>query len=148
MKLVMLGALVTAFCLQGCTLLGAGIGAAIDSAIPGPYEDRGSEHIEVRRGQNVIIGTRRGVRIAGRYVGTLGPTPESPELYLAVDAESGLTQVATSDVADIRVEVTGRGWLYGGIVGLAVDAALVVAVIVAMSDFYSKPLWSGSGGGW
>ncbi|MEI9937383.1 MAG: hypothetical protein WDO69_09160 [Pseudomonadota bacterium] len=121
--------------LSGCTLVGAGVGAGIDSLIPGPYEERPpTELVRLERDQRVIIMLRRGTRVNGRYRGTHGPTAADLECYLLVSADEGLVSVKSSDVSSVAVEVTGKGWLYGGLIGLAIDTVIVAAVIVALHD--------------
>jgi hypothetical protein len=118
---------------SSCTLVGAGIGAAIDSAIPGPYENRpGEEQWRLTAGDRVRLHLRDGTRVDGKYLGTAGPTPHDPEVYLRVDQEQ-VRMVAASEVRSVDVEVNGKGWLYGGSIGLLVDVTLVVVVCVAVS---------------
>jgi hypothetical protein len=65
---------------SGCTLLGAGIGAGIDAASPGPYEVRAAhDRKALAPGDQVVVGTRAGRRIEGKYRGHRGPTPADLE---------------------------------------------------------------------
>jgi len=61
--------------LPGCAFVGAGVGAGIDSLIPGPYEEQLSpELVRLERDERVLVALRNGTRVAGRYRGTLAPT--------------------------------------------------------------------------
>lgn len=134
--------------LPGCTLLGAGAGAGVDALTRGPYEERSPKLLELERGDRVRLVTRAGRRVEGRYAGTIGPSARDPEIYLVIDGEQELEPVASSDVRAVGVEVMGKGWLYGGLAGLAVDVALVVAVSVAVSnmEYGDADLWEGDSG--
>ena len=133
-----LAALVTSsVSLPGCTLLGAGVGAGIDSLIPGPYEERPpAELVRLERNERVIVILRKGTRVTGRYVGTHGPTAADLERYLLVSVGDDLASVKVSDVSSIAVEVTGKGWLYGGLMGLATDATVVVVSVIALNHMH------------
>jgi len=121
--------------LPGCTLAGAGIGAGIDSMIPGPYEERPAAGlVQLERDQRVLVVLRNGTRVAGRYRGTHGPTAADLDRYLVVSSEESLVGVKVSNVSSIAVEVTGKGWLYGGLIGLAADSAIVVVTAVALQN--------------
>jgi hypothetical protein len=135
--------------LSGCTLIGAGIGAGIDSATPGPYEERPpAERVRLERRERIIVHLRHGARVSGRYMGVHGPTRRDPESYLLVDTEARVRSLRTSDVCAISVEVSGKGWLYGGLIGVAIDATLVVATVVALQNMDWNGNWSnGSDGG-
>ena len=132
--------------LPGCTFVGAGVGAGVDSMIPGPYEERSpSQFVQLERDQRVLILLRNGKRVTGRYRGTHGPTPADLERYLLVSADEALFSVKTSEVSSIAVEVTGKGWLYGGLVGLAVDATVVVVSAIALHDMKFNGLGDSNG---
>ncbi|HTM46928.1 MAG TPA: hypothetical protein VL137_18355 [Polyangiaceae bacterium] len=127
--------------LPGCTFIGGGVGAGIDSLIPGPYENLPrTETVPLRRGERVRLVLVNGARVEGRYVGTEGPSATSPETRLRVKTSDGLARVRQSEVRTFGIEVTGNGWLYGGLVGLALD----VAVIVAISSMDFTPDYGGS----
>jgi hypothetical protein len=131
--LVLLAALgVTA---PGCTLAGAGAGAGIDSLLPGPYKERpAAELARLERDGRVVVALRDGTRVTGRYRGTHGPTAVDVERYLLVSADEKLVSVKTSEVSSIAVEVTGKGWLYGGLIGLAADIVIVTAAAIALNN--------------
>ncbi len=115
--------------LPGCTLLGAGIGAGIDSLTPGPYEERPpAELVRLERDERVVVVLRNGTRVTGRYRGTHGPTAADLDRYLLVSTHDSLVSMKVSDVSSMAVEVTGKGWLYGGLIGLLADVVVVVAV--------------------
>jgi hypothetical protein len=121
--------------LSGCTLVGAGIGAGIDSMIPGPYEVHAAEeHVVLSHGQRVDLGLRDGRHVKGRYVGVHGPTRSDPETYLLVEADAAVTSVPASELRVIGVEVTGNGWIYGGVIGLTIDVALVIATVIIVEN--------------
>jgi len=121
--------------LSGCTLIGAGVGAGIDSLIPGPYQERPpAELVRLERNERVVVLLRNGTRVTGRYLGTHGPTAADLDRYLLVNADKDLVSVRTSDVSSIAVEVTGKGWLYGGLIGLTADVVVVVLGVISMSN--------------
>ena len=133
--------------LSGCTLVGAGVGAGIDSATPGPYERRGaSEQLRLERRDRVIIHLRSAARVSGRYLGVHGPTPRDPESYLLVDTGSRVRSLRASEVCAVSVEVAGRGWLYGALIGAAIDTAIVVVTVVALENM-NWGGWSSQDGG-
>ena len=131
--------------LTGCTVAGASIGAGIDSLIPGPYEKRpATEFVRLERDEDVLVLLRNGTRVTGQYVGTHGPTAADLDRYLLVRTDEQLVTVEVSEVSSIAVEVTGKGWLYGGLIGFAADAAIVMATVVALHNLQTEPL-TGSG---
>jgi hypothetical protein len=121
--------------LSGCTLLGAGIGAGVDSALPGPYETAPPvRHRHIRYQDRVLVEQRDGRLTEGRYLGLRGSTATDPETYFLVEVDDRVEHVPMSDVRSVGVEVTGKGWLYGTLIGAAVDVAVVVAVIIAVRN--------------
>lgn len=134
-------ALVLGSAASGCTLVGAGAGASIDALTPGPYEDRGPlRSVQLSRGQRVVVATRGKGRVQGRYAGVHGPTLRDPERYLLLEADDELTSVPESEIEGVAVEVSGKGWLYGGLAGLAVDATLIVVAAVAIQQMELHPM--------
>ena len=141
--------------LPSCTLAGAGIGAGIDALIPGPYEERPpAALVRVERNERVIVVLRNGTSVTGRYLGTHGPTPADLERYVLVstDNPSGvpkgperLISVQLSELSAIAVEVTGKGWLYGGLIGLAADATLVLTTAYMLHNLKIQPFNDPSG---
>ncbi|HYP75595.1 MAG TPA: hypothetical protein VER12_06570 [Polyangiaceae bacterium] len=131
--------------LPGCTFVGGGVGSVVDSMTPGPYEERPpSQLLQLERDERVLILLRNGTRVAGLYRGTHGPTAADLERYLMVSADDdSLIGVKLSDVSSIAVEVTGKGWLYGGLAGLAVDTTVVVVSVIALHHMQMKPLGEG-----
>jgi hypothetical protein len=130
--------------LPGCTFVGAGVGAGVDSMIPGPYEERpASQLVQLERDERVLILLRNGKRVTGRYRGTHGPTAADLDRYLIVSADETLLGVKMSDVSSIAVEVTGKGWLYGGLAGLAADTTFVVVSAIALHDMKFNALGNG-----
>ncbi|HEY0466333.1 MAG TPA: hypothetical protein VGC79_19115 [Polyangiaceae bacterium] len=129
---------------SGCTLVGAGVGAGIDSLIPGPYEQRpAAELVRLERDERVLVVRRNGTRVSGRYRGTHGPTGADLERYLLISADDHLVSVKGSEVSSVAVEVTGKGWLYGGLIGLAAD--VVVIVVASQFDLYNTPSTTANG---
>jgi len=121
--------------LPGCTLVGAGVGAGIDSLIPGPYQERPSaELMRLERDQRVLVLLRDGTHVTGQYRGMHGPTSADLERYLLVSTADNLVSVRTSDVSSVAVEVMGKGWLYGGLIGLTADAVIIVAGFLTMQN--------------
>lgn len=132
----------------GCTLIGAGSGAVIDAAIPGPYDTRPvSAHVSFAPKDRIVVFRANGQRIEGRYLGALGPTPRDPDTYLIIDADPKPVFVSASDVKALGVEQSGKGWLYGGLIGLAVDATLVVVASIALSNMSMRGLTLGGESG-
>jgi hypothetical protein len=111
MRFEVLGTILFAASLSGCTFVGAGVGAGVDSLIPGPYEERAMQDIRLSRGQKVIFVSAGGKQVNGRYIGTLAPTPRDPQLYVILDVEGELAQIPMSDIASVRIEVPGKPWL-------------------------------------
>ena len=120
---------------SGCTLVGLGVGAAIDSALPGPYESRSpGQLLQIKPRDRAVFWLGNGRRVEGRYLGSFGPTARDPETYLIVDDASPPSIVRSSDVRGVGVEITGKGWLYGGIIGLSIDASLAIVALVAVHN--------------
>ena len=122
--------------LAGCTLVGAGIGAGVDAMIPGPYEAHSSEErFHLESGKRVDLGLRDGKRVRGRYLGTHGPTRSDPETYLLVGVDDGVESVPASELRVVGIEVAGKGWIYGGLIGLAIDVAVIVTLAVFVATY-------------
>jgi hypothetical protein len=118
---------VATIALPSCTLLGASLGAAVDSQQPGPYEEHPrAQLVRLERDQDVLFVLRNGLSVAGRFRGVHGPTAADLERYLILTTDEGLMSVKESEVSSIGVEVVGKGWLYGALIGLAADATLVM----------------------
>jgi hypothetical protein len=123
--------------LPGCTLLGAGIGAGVDSAIPGPYEMHPvGERVPLNHGDRIRVVRNNGLSVEGKYLAFRGPSSEELDNSLLIEVGDAVVRLPCSDIETIGVEVTGKGWLYGGLVGLAVDVTLVVAVGIAMHNSF------------
>lgn len=141
-------ALVTSLSLatSGCTLVGAGVGAAVDAAIPGPYDTRPPEqHVRFAPKERIMVWRANGTRVAGRYVGAFGPTARDPETYLIVDAGERPAIIPVSDVKALGVERSGKGWVYGVLIGLAIDVTLVVAAVIAVNNMDFGRGWDTGG---
>ena len=139
-------ALLLTFTLPSCTFAGLGIGSGIDSLIPGPYEE-GPPTISaaLRPNQRVRLILNSGVRIEGRYLSMLGPTAQDPHTYLVLKLDDGFARIPSSDIKTLGIEVSGNGWVYGALVGFALD----IAIVVALLSYSSQPHnYGGWGGGW
>jgi hypothetical protein len=133
---------------NGCTLIGSGVGALVDSAIPGPYERRSPlEAVRVKPRDRIELWLGNGQHIEGRYLGSFGPSSRDPETYLIIEGSAQPTFVRSSDLRGLGVEVTGKGWLYGGIAGLAVDASLVIVAVIAANNMHLDQLSFGGNSG-
>lgn len=142
-----IGVLLCAASSNACTLIGLGTGAAID-AIPGPYDTRpANAHVSFAPKQRVMVWLANGERVEGRYLGAFGPNPRDPETYLIVDAGGTPKVLATSNIRALGVEQPGKGWLYGGVIGLAVDVTLVVMATIALSNMDMRGLKLGGDSG-
>jgi hypothetical protein len=131
---------------QACTLLGAGAGAVIDGLTPGPYAPAGAERT-VHRDDHVTIALRDGRRIEGLYLGTLRPTATELETYLLLEKGDQVQAVRASDVTEVGVEIAGKGWLYGALVGLAVDVLVIAIFAATYQGFdYSAADWDAKWG--
>jgi hypothetical protein len=120
--------------------LGAGVGASVDALIPGPYQAQTCS-LRPFEGDEVLLLLRNGARVEGDYVRTEAPTARDPETYVVVDTGDGEARVPESEIATFGLEVAGKGWLYGALIGLAVDVAVVITV-------YSVEPGSGGNGSW
>jgi hypothetical protein len=139
-------ALSLCFLCSGCTLIGAGTGAAVDAARPGPYEIHSpSASVRLERDDCVKLWLANGESIQGHYLGMHGPTPRDPESYLVIDEEPKPRLVPVSQVKTLGVEVSGKGWMYGALIGLAVDVMVLTAAIIAVSDDQWMGDWNMNG---
>ena len=67
-------------------------------------------------------------------MGVHGPTRSDPETYLLVEDDDAATSVPASELRVVGVEVAGKGWIYGAVIGLTIDVALVVATIIIVEN--------------
>ena len=135
MRMWLLVWLVIGWASSGCTLLGAGVGAGIDAASPGPYESKpvGSQ-LQLEHGDDIILLMDYGLRREGEFVGLHGPTKRDPEIYMLLEGGYGVQSVPLSDVRSIAVDASGNGWIYGGAIGLVADIVVVVVAAEAMAN--------------
>jgi hypothetical protein len=116
----------------------AGTGIVVNTAQEDRFEPK-PEDTALARGQKVILTDSSGARTRGRYVGTLPPTPQDQRLYYLVDRDSRGDVVAlpADTVSAVEVKSPPRGWLYGGLIGLALDAATLatISVMYPATDF-------------
>jgi hypothetical protein len=122
-----------------CTLLGLGTGAAVDGIV-GPRHVEGTFHeVEpLERGDFVRVATRSGYRTEGTYLGIRLPKPDDPEArFMVRDARENLIALRYSDVARVGVERPRKGWLYGTLVGAAIDVAVVVGILAVQPGYDS-----------
>ena len=140
---------------SSCTLLGLGVGAALGTR-EGPFESHTpAERHALTRGDRVRVHLRRGTRLDGTYAGTRRPATHAPEGYLlletratpdggdtdSVSSEPGsptagdtVQAVSVSEIRSIDIEVSGREWLYGGVIGLALDLTVATLVFVNIAQ--------------
>lgn len=129
--------------LCGCHLIGAGAGATIDTLIPGPFQPQTQCQITaLKLHEDVRLILNSGTRVQGAYLGLDGPSPTDPRRYVVLETDDGMARVAEHDIAVFGVEVNGKGWLYGGLIGLAVD----IVVLFVVLDRYGDNAHTGSGG--
>jgi len=115
--------------LQGCTALGAGIGAGIDRSTPGPYEEHAPDRVALKQGDWVMLVTRSGARSEGRFAGTVGPTASDPETYLVIERRDGQVRIPTSDLRSVGVDAPSNGWIVGASLGLAADVVIFLVLV-------------------
>jgi hypothetical protein len=144
----------TSALLQSCTLLGAGTGAIVDASTPGPYKfqpfpghgpsagEEVSASYALEKGDFVKLKLANGSVVEGRYAGLTGPTAQDPESYLVLNLDleyrrarpnGQMARFVASDIREVGVEVSGHGWVYGLLIGLALDVILVR--ILSTADF-------------
>jgi hypothetical protein len=130
----LLAALVTGTCLPSCTLVGLGVGSAVDAATDPVYEDHAlREFRPLWRGRPLRVTMKNGSRIEGDYFGARGPIPRDPETYLWVRMpDESVRALPYSDVNSIDVERPEAGWITGMTIGFALDVVggLVLAHVV------------------
>jgi hypothetical protein len=114
----------------GCTLIGFGIGAAVDASKK-PVVVPGEQVAGIAKGATVRIALKDGRRIKGKYLGLVpaeGSGPEGPTAIL-VDTGSGpAPPIKVADVAELRVSRKAQGKWIGAGVGAALDIAAVITV--------------------
>ena len=151
-RCLLLAAGVTAL-LPCCTLWGTAVGARIDVQTPGPYEFQpfqsasGSDpstdlsgRYDLKKGDRLQLRLANGTTLTGRYAGVEAPSATQPESHLRLESEREhrrdtptVTSIATSEIREIGVEVSGYGWAYGALAGLALDVA-VIAILLPHSQ--------------
>lgn len=134
--------------LPSCTVIGIGGGLLVDADIPGPYQFQpfqcpsGSDpsatlsgRYALAKGDRIELKLANGNTLSGRYAGVVGPSATDPESHVLVESEPGhrrdpvsVTSVATSQIREVGVEVTGYGWAKGMLIGLVVDVAFIAWV--------------------
>jgi hypothetical protein len=80
--------------------------------------------------------------VQGPYIGLDGPSDSDPRRYVVLETDGGMARIAEHDIAVFGVEVDGKGWLYGGLIGLAVD----IVVLIIVLDGYGNNAHNGWGG--
>lgn len=130
---VILVVLVSTFSLEGCTLLGIGIGAAVDHG-KHDVEVAGWQFEEVKPGTQLELILKSGETIKGEYLdrgatGAAGASsaaaPVVPSIRLLVEEKK--LSYAVDDVGMVRIRPGRSGKRVGAILGLGVDLALVYA---------------------
>ncbi|MFZ5889583.1 MAG: hypothetical protein ACOY0T_00810 [Myxococcota bacterium] len=133
---------------NGCTFVGGGVGVALDVALPGPYDTRPpTAHVTFKPKDHMMVWLANGERVQGRYLGAFGPTERDPETYLIIDTGSKAKLVAMSEIRSLGVEISGKGWLYGALIGLTIDVALVIVAAIALSNMKMDGLRLGGDSG-
>lgn len=128
--------MVLAASLAGCTLVGAGLGGAVDAAKPGRYQARPvSAAPVIEPGTRVIAQLRGGRRLEGKYQGLRGPTAVDPERYVLVAADERTESAAVSEIARLDVDVGAGGWWRGAAVGAMVDGIVVLLAVTRPLDY-------------
>jgi hypothetical protein len=123
----------------GCTVLGFGAGAIVDSARPNRYDPHSPESVtEVSWHRSVVLVLLDSTQIRGRYAGVepdetadSAASPESATKPLgkriAILGSGGtITQVAIDSIAYLAVAAPKHGMLVGGLLGLCVDVWIAV----------------------
>lgn len=142
--LVALAALLSAP-LTGCTAIGFGVGAIVDSSVGKGSVDRLAT---VRPGTRVTMWLNDGRSLDGRYLGrrdSLSETPDSTRTavndgaagslreVILLGTDEGVRQVPSGEVRRVSVPVVS-GKVIGLLTGLAVDSWWVYKALSGLSD--------------
>lgn len=150
--MVTLLVLLSAFSLEGCTLLGLGIGAAVDHG-KHDVEVAGWQFQEVKPGTRLDLILKDGTSVSGTYFdrgSAEGSASSSSKLVgvsnirLLVGEEK--VSFATDDVGLVRIRAHRSGKRVGAILGLIADLALVAVLTsdLAQASTCDDYLCSGS----
>lgn len=113
----------------GCSLVGWGIGAAIDA---GNTKKIGAwEAVEIKKGAKVVVHRKDNQVQKGRFV-RFAPAPDTPKTVIVVSGRSRETTIPLEEVDHVVVK-TNKGKQIGFFVGFAVDAALFTAMAMTTS---------------
>lgn len=132
--------LVSVLTFEGCTLLGLAIGAEADKG-KHDVEVAGWEFQEVKPGTRLDLILKDGATVSGIYEGrgaAVGTSPSSAaapadsKIRLLVDDRK--LSFASEDVGIVRIRANKSGKRIGTLVGLGVDAALVIAAAHSLSQ--------------
>ena len=96
----------------------------------------------MKKGDFVKLKLGNGRVAEGRYAGMTGPTAQDPESYVVLNLDleyrrarpnGRMARFVASDIREIGVEVRSYGWVYGLLIGLALDVVLVG--VLSTADF-------------
>jgi hypothetical protein len=128
--------------LTGCTAIGFGVGAMVDSTV-----GKGSANrlVTVRPGTSVTIWLNDGRRLHGRFLGSRDSISESPvsapprgnnatsqslRSVVLLGTDRGIRQIPIGEVRRVSVPVM-RGKVLGLVTGLTVDVLFLLAIAAA-----------------
>jgi hypothetical protein len=129
--------------ITGCSLVGLGIGAVVDSSRPSRFDARSLDQLTETSGNaEVVLVLIDSTKVYGRYEGLLrdepGPgvgkpssdsTRVSNAARIVIRGPSEVTTaVAVDSIAQFGLAAPKHGWLVGALVGLCVDVAVFVYV--------------------
>jgi len=113
--------------LTGCGMaVGYATGSAVDSAVPGPFQQWKDGNEPLLPGTRVRVHRVNGSTLEGDFV-RLGRavTLDSGPGWV-VDGDGGRVEVEAIDIHRVEVETEGSGPLIGVLVGAAADVAFIV----------------------
>ncbi len=130
LTLVTLAALLTQV-MGCCTLIGLGVGAAIDRAKPSGFVAR-EQWSALPLDAHVEVLERNGSEVAGRFIGMESIRPDSAIVTVRTDSID--TSMPASRIASICRCGSSDGKIVGLFAGFVVDCVVTVAVIHALED--------------
>jgi len=131
MKFLLLAGGLLAIVGWGCTVLGLGIGAIVDSGQSGQRRTiAGWEVFELPYGSNVKIYSKDGERLSGK-IARMAKTPDTLFRFIAI--EYGVNHYKEIPIKDIDhvVVKNDKGKKTGAVIGVVIDALIGVAFMAA-----------------